>query len=482
MDLWNLVTDWAGLPAGTPAILSLSPPSTASGSAALTLTVNGSNFASAAVVEWNGTALPTVFVGSTQLTASVSATFIAQAGTAAVTVSSGAAVTGPVYFTAVAPALTFNNLRVTSQQPLLNPDGSCTIPAAMAYFTPTMTPYLLLTTTDPAASFNYIWLSPGGAVSGGEAESNYPKPGTFCVIGMGLAFANLPPSQFGTWTVMVYGNGALLGSVQITVQCTTGVPSITSIDSASAFGGYPYFASGSWLEIKGTELGDPADPRLMASVNPGQWTANDFSGVNAPTSLDGISVSIDGKPAFVSYISPGQINVQAPEDPATGNVSVTITTCRANSQPFPFAKQALAPGLLAPASFAINGTQYLEATYVSDGAYVLNTAEGAALGLTSRPAKPGDAIIAYGVGFGDVSPAILPGVIVEQSNALKNPVTFSFGSANAALTYAGLAGNLVGVYEFYIRVPAGLASGDYQINVTQGGAQVPQTLFLTVQN
>jgi uncharacterized protein (TIGR03437 family) len=91
-------------------------------------------------------------------------------------------------------------------------------------------------------------------------------------------------------------------------------------------------------------------------------------------------------------------------------------------------------------------------------------------------------IIAYGIGFGDVTPSILPGVIAEQSNALKNPVTVSFGSAEAMLTYAGLAGNLVGVYEFYITVPSGLANGDYQINLTQNGTQVPQTLFLTIQN
>ncbi len=49
-------------------------------------------------------------------------------------------------------------------------------------------------------------------------------------------------------------------------------------------------------------------------------------------------------------------------------------------------------------------------------------------------------------------------------------------------TYAGLAGNFLGLYEFYITVPAGLANGDYQINVTQGGVAAPQTMYLTVEN
>jgi uncharacterized protein (TIGR03437 family) len=101
--------------------------------------------------------------------------------------------------------------------------------------------------------------------------------------------------------------------------------------------------------------------------------------------------------------------------------------------------------------------------------------------LKSRPAKPGDVIVAYGIGFGDVTPSILPGVIVGASNALVNPIAVSFGSTPAALSYSGLAGNFVGLYEFYITVP-NVANGDYQISVTQNGTTVPQTMYLTVHN
>lgn len=265
--------------------------------------------------------------------------------------------------------------------------------------------------------------------------------------------------------------------------CTNTAPvAITFIDSASAYGGYSYFASGSWLEILGTNLADPNDPRLANSSHSGQWASADFNGPNAPTDLDGISVSINGKPAYVWYLSPTQLNVQAPEDPATGNVSLTVTNCHATSSPVMFARQALAPGLLAPPNYTVNGTPYLIATFATDGAYVLSTSAGASFGLNSRPAKPGDVILAYGIGFGDVTPSILPGVVVGQANALVNPVTFSFGSTPAMLTYAGLAGSFVGLYEFYITVPPRLADGDYQINVTQNGTTLPQTMYLTVHN
>lgn len=69
-----------------PVITSLSGTSVNAGSPAFTLTVFGAGFVSGATVDWNGTALPTSFVTSTKLTASVSATDVATAGTFSITV------------------------------------------------------------------------------------------------------------------------------------------------------------------------------------------------------------------------------------------------------------------------------------------------------------------------------------------------------------------------------------------------------------
>ena len=69
-----------------PAISALSPASVTAGSPAFTLVVTGTDFINGSVVYWNGTAIPTTFSGPLQLTASVSATLVALAGTAGVTV------------------------------------------------------------------------------------------------------------------------------------------------------------------------------------------------------------------------------------------------------------------------------------------------------------------------------------------------------------------------------------------------------------
>ncbi len=70
------------------AITSVSPPSASAGDPAFTLTVNGSGFSSGCSVQWNGSPRPTTFVGSTQVTAAITAADIQTQGTATITVAS----------------------------------------------------------------------------------------------------------------------------------------------------------------------------------------------------------------------------------------------------------------------------------------------------------------------------------------------------------------------------------------------------------
>jgi|SRR5579871_1707732 len=76
--------------AGTmPAIAQLNPNSATAGEAAFTLTVNGSNFGTKAVVNWNGVAQTTgtTYVSSSQLTVAIPAAMVAASGTVPVTVT-----------------------------------------------------------------------------------------------------------------------------------------------------------------------------------------------------------------------------------------------------------------------------------------------------------------------------------------------------------------------------------------------------------
>ena len=74
-------------PAVVPTIAQLAPNSASAGSPGFTLTVNGSSFASNAVVNWGGTKPATTFVTGKQLTAAIPASAIATAGNVSVTVT-----------------------------------------------------------------------------------------------------------------------------------------------------------------------------------------------------------------------------------------------------------------------------------------------------------------------------------------------------------------------------------------------------------
>ncbi|MEW6721532.1 MAG: polysaccharide deacetylase family protein [Thermodesulfobacteriota bacterium] len=82
--------DWAGgnvYASGIPAVASLAPSYAHAGGSGLTLTIDGSNFVAGSVVRWNGSARTTTFVSSTRLQASIPASDLSAAGTAAVTVN-----------------------------------------------------------------------------------------------------------------------------------------------------------------------------------------------------------------------------------------------------------------------------------------------------------------------------------------------------------------------------------------------------------
>jgi uncharacterized protein (TIGR03437 family) len=308
------------------------------------------------------------------------------------------------------------------------------------------------------------------AVTSGDAtlSSHSSLTDSTGTAGIGVTFGSTPGSVQIAVAVVGTGFGTqfTLTSTTLNPNCPIGPPSITSEKSAGDFGGFPTFAPGSWLEVKGVNL----------ALDTRQWAGADFQGANAPTGLDGSQVSINGHLGFVAYISNGQINVQAPADSSTGPVQLTVANCAGTSAPFTLQEARISPGLLAPSAFNIGGKQYLAATYRDGVTFVGNT--GLIAGVPFRPAKAGDTIIAYGIGFGGVLPAIAPGIVVGQGNSVPG-LKIAFGTTPASTMYAGLIGGFVGLYEFYITVPS-LSDGDYQINFSVGGTPVQQTLYLTV--
>ncbi|HYL61667.1 MAG TPA: hypothetical protein VE077_03520 [Candidatus Methylomirabilis sp.] len=110
-------------PGPPPAITSLSASTTSAASTpycssqGFTLTVNGANFTSDAVVNWNGSAQTTTFVSATQLTASIPAALAAFPGTAGVSVKNSIGASNSLPFTLSTPTTTLPTPALTSVTP-----------------------------------------------------------------------------------------------------------------------------------------------------------------------------------------------------------------------------------------------------------------------------------------------------------------------------------------------------------------------------
>lgn len=230
------------------------------------------------------------------------------------------------------------------------------------------------------------------------------------------------------------------------------------VQSAAAFGGFSSVAPGSWIEIHGLHL----------AAHERDWTPADFDGDRAPTSLDGTAVTIGGQAAFIAYISPDQINAQIPSTVAVGPQELRVITPAGASDPQTITVNEIEPGLLAPESFKLGDKQYAQAF----------SPDGTALEL---PARPGDTIVLYGVGFGPVTPDASAGDVVQRFNSLVLPFQVFLGGRLAELSYAGLAPGKVGLYQFNIVVPDTAPGDAVPLTFSLGTSTGQQVLYAAVQ-
>ncbi len=246
-------------------------------------------------------------------------------------------------------------------------------------------------------------------------------------------------------------------------------PAILSggVITAGQFGAFPTIAPGTWIEIYGTNLANTTT----------DWS-NLFQGNNAPTTVGGTTVTVGGLNAYIDYVSPTQVNAQVPTGINTGSQQVVVSTGAGQSAGFSITVQNTAAGLLAPTQFSVGGKQYV-AAYHQDGTLVMPA--GAVSGVTSSPAKAGETITMYGVGFGPVSTGQQAGQIVQTQNALATALSMFFGPAQATLSYQGLAPGYLGLYQFNVVVPTIASGSAVPLTFILGNTNSAQTLYTAVQ-
>jgi uncharacterized protein (TIGR03437 family) len=222
----------------------------------------------------------------------------------------------------------------------------------------------------------------------------------------------------------------------------------------------PGISSGGWFTIRGVNLANTTR----------NWTEADFNGDRLPTSLDGVKVTVNGKSAYVSYISPTQINALAPEDTPIGLVPVEVENNGRRSLFDVAIRRTRSPGLfMLPAPVArMAAATLLDGTLVAP-ADTIN-------GVATRGARPGDVISLYATGLGATNPAYTEGRLIAVPLATPLPVV-TIGGRSAKVSYSGLTGP--GLYQINVEVPE-LAAGEHDIVLNAEGTRTLQRAVLYI--
>jgi uncharacterized protein (TIGR03437 family) len=210
-----------------------------------------------------------------------------------------------------------------------------------------------------------------------------------------------------------------------------------------------------------------APGELIVLTGSGLYTG---SGVNVapagafPSTLGGVSVTIDSIPAPIYYVSSGQIAVVAPYGLAsntTGLANIQVTNNSAKSNVVQMYLTDAAPGSFSQGADGIGIAAALHAT----------TAQ---LITPANPVQPGEYISLFLTGLGTVTPAVSDGAL-GPVNPLSIADVYTAGNLTVyfndytngsvgnlgTIQFAGLAPSLAGLYQINVQVPTGvLGSGD----------------------
>ncbi len=230
---------------------------------------------------------------------------------------------------------------------------------------------------------------------------------------------------------------------------------------ANAEGESPVIAPNTWVEIKGVNLAPSGDTRI--------WQGSDFVGNQMPTQLDHVSATVNGKNAYVYYISPTQINVLTPPDAMNGPVQVVVGNNGSASAAFTAQAQSISPSF-----FVFNGGPYVAAEHGNGSLIGPDTLYPGA----TTPAKPGETIVIYANGFGPANVPFTSGSTTQTGMLSPLPV-IKVGGVTATVQFAGLVA--VGEFQFNVVVPPSLGNGD-PITTTYGGVATQDSVLIAIHN
>ncbi len=327
------------------------------------------------------------------------------------------------------------------------------------------------------------WTATAATTSGGNwlkvtASGTGNSTATISAAAAALAVG----SYSGTVTITAAGASSSPGVIPVSLTVTAAGPTISAGGIVGGGGSLPAVVTispGGMASIFGTAFAPTGTLRVVE--------AGDLVNGGLPTNLAGTCVDLDGKPGYLTFVSPSQINFQVPAVAINTQVNVRViancgTTNEVRGSAARVASAAAAPELLYWVKNA-SGRNPVVAVNAITGAYV--GAPELIPGLTFTPARPGDILTVYGVSFGPTAPGLVPGAPPATIGATVSAASVAMGEVKLNpedVLYAGVSPGIAGLYQLNIRVPANLPDGDQALTLTLGNFQTPSLGFVTVKS
>ena len=282
-------------------------------------------------------------------------------------------------------------------------------------------------------------------------------------------------AETGPSTSVVIANGTASTPRSVTVSSpTSAVPTINAIvGGALSVPAVKTISTDSYFTIFGAgfESGNTATASATSLVNG-----------SLPITLNSICVYVGSARAFLSYVSDTQINAVAPLLAPAGVMPVKVVAdCGSSSQrtsaSFSVQLAAASPEFLYWLHNT-NGQNPVLAVSNTNGNFIGPT--GLNLGVSLRPAHPGESITVYGIAFGPTVAGPIPGTPASSSDGVQGNVSVTVGGSDGAASYVGVTPTVAGLYQANMIVPAGLAAGNYPISITVNGTPSLAGAFLIV--
>jgi uncharacterized protein (TIGR03437 family) len=253
-----------------------------------------------------------------------------------------------------------------------------------------------------------------------------------------------------TWRLPTSSNAP---SLQATVAGSA-APALEVL--AGAAGERPAFSAEGVVNAASFNQGPAA---LLRGVTPGGLTTIFGAGFSTetetaqrfplPRTLAGAVVRVNGVPAPLLLVSPGQINLQIPYELSGPEVQIVAESSGGPGAPVFVPVAQSQPGVFTDAA-----TGLAAVIYVSDGRSPWH-----------RAARPGEFLQIFSTGLGAVAPRVETGEAAASLTLSRTAAApeVILGGRRLTPTFSGLAPFFAGLYQVNVEIPADLAPGDYEL-------------------